>query len=200
MMSRLGLVMVTSCVWNRGTFLYLTIHGAKLVCAVTFGRCFVDGKRVFTAFAVRIHGHRLGVVHNSALTFHEFLYIMNERHTHSVYLQQHTQFLCLQEQSYVQYLCESITLYDSVLDPIRVQVHAEVEVFPMVILSIFILWQTLPSEPIPLYYPGILHPGLDDAHAVVLKVVINHHSAHSVLLYRGVQNTFLEVCIVAQHL
>lgn len=67
-------------------------------------------------------------------------------------------------------------------------------------LSTFILGQTLAFDPFPLWYPSILHHGLNDAHAVILKVVVNDHGAHAVLLFRGIQDTFLKVCIVAQHL
>lgn len=98
------------------------------------------------------------------------------------------------------YLCESIALYDVVLDPVHLQVHAKVEVFPQVMLSTFILWQLLAFDPLPLWYPRILHYGLNDAHAVILKVVVNNHRPYAVLLFRGVLDIFLKVGIVAQHL
>lgn len=98
------------------------------------------------------------------------------------------------------YLCKSVTLCDVVLDPVHLQFHAKVEVFPLVMLATFILGQTLAFDPFPLWYPRILHHGLNDAHAVILKVVVNDHGAHAVLLFRGIQDIFLKVSIKAQHL
>lgn len=95
------------------------------------------------------------------------------------------------------YLGKSVTLRDVVLDPVHLQVHAQVEVFPLVMISSFILGQTLAFEPFPLRYPRILHPGLNDAHAVILEVVVNDHGAHAVVFLRGVQDVFLKVCIEA---
>lgn len=64
----------------------------------------------------------------------------------------------------------------------------------------FIPGQTLAFNPFPLRYPRILHPGLKNANAVILKVVVNDHGAHTMLLLRGKQDIFLKVCIEPQHL
>lgn len=89
---------------------------------------------------------------------------------------------------------------DVVLDPIHLQVHANVEVFPLVVVSKFILGQTLTFDTFPLWYPRILHYGLNDAHSVIFKVVVNYHRAHAVILLRRKKNAFFKVCIEAQHL
>lgn len=98
------------------------------------------------------------------------------------------------------YLCKSITLRDVVLDSIHFQVHANVEVFPLVILSTFVLRQTLPFDPFPLWYPRVLHHGLSDAYTVILKVVVNDHRTNAAHLFGGMQDVFLKVCIEPQHL
>lgn len=98
------------------------------------------------------------------------------------------------------YLCKRVTLRDVVPDPIHLQVHANVEVFPLVMLSTFIFGQPLAFDPFPLRYARILHSGLNDAHAVVLQVVVNDHGTHTVLLFRGKQDVFLKVRVVTQHL
>lgn len=98
------------------------------------------------------------------------------------------------------YLRKRVALRDVVLDPVHLQVHADIEVFPLVMLSTLILGQPLAFDPFPLRYARVLHSGLNDAHAVILQVVVNDHGAHAALLFRGKQDRFLKVCVVAQHL
>lgn len=98
------------------------------------------------------------------------------------------------------YLCKRITLCDVVLDPVHLQVHADVQVFPPVALAAFILGQSLPFEPFSLRYPGVLHQGLEDAHAVVLQVVVDDHGAHAAHVLRGKPDLLLKVRVEAQHL
>lgn len=66
------------------------------------------------------------------------------------------------------YLSKGITLGDAVFDPIHIQVHTKVEIFPMVMLSTFILGQLVAFDPLSLWYPRVLYCGLDDANAVIL--------------------------------
>lgn len=87
-----------------------------------------------------------------------------------------------------------------VLDTIYFQVHAKVEVFPMVMLATLILGQTLTFDPLSLSYPRILHHGLNDANTVILKVIVNAHRPHAVLLFWGGQDILLKVCIKMQNL
>lgn len=98
------------------------------------------------------------------------------------------------------YLCKSVTICDVVLDPVHLQVYAKVQVFPHVMVSMFVLGETLAFDPFPLRHPRILHCGLNDANAVILKVVVNDHGAHTAVLFRGAQDFFHKVCIEAQHL
>lgn len=58
--------------------LYLSIHGEKLVHAVEFRGCCEGRWRDFATFNVRINRHRLRVIQSDALTFHEFLYTVND--------------------------------------------------------------------------------------------------------------------------
>lgn len=98
------------------------------------------------------------------------------------------------------YLGESIALYDVVLDSKRFQVHGKVQVFPGVILSMFILWQTLAFEPLPLWYPRILHHRLVNADSVILQEIVNDHRTYAVVLLRAARDIFAEKRIEAQHL
>lgn len=100
----------------------------------------------------------------------------------------------------MQYLCESITLHDAVLDPVHLQVHGEVEVFPQVKDPSISLWQTLAFDAFSLRYPRILHCRLHDAHGVVLEVVVNDHGSDAVVLLGGVEDVLLEVPVETQHL
>lgn len=100
----------------------------------------------------------------------------------------------------LQYLRESVTLHNAVLDPIHLQVHGDVEVLPQVVEPPLGLWQTLPFDPFALRYAGVWHCGLYDAHGVVLQVVVDDHGPDAVVLLRGVLDVFLEVAMEAQYL
>lgn len=97
-------------------------------------------------------------------------------------------------------LCESVTLHDAVLDPVHLQVHGDVEVPPRVKEPTLGLWQTLAFDPRALRKPRVLHPGLNDAHGVILKVVVHDHRSDAVVLLRREQDALLEVRIEAEHL
>lgn len=100
----------------------------------------------------------------------------------------------------MQHLCESVTLHDAVLDPVHLQVHGDVEVLPQVGGATVTLGETLALDPFSLWYPGIRHRGLHNAHGVVLQVVVDDHWPNAVVLLRGVEDVLLEVAMEAQHL
>lgn len=110
---------------------------------------------------MRIQWHQLRGIQDNALTLQELLEMGKERQTEN----QRSRFV---SGSSPAYLGESIALYDVVLDPKHFQVNGKVEVFPPVMLSLLILWHTLALEPLPLWYPRILHHRLINAHSVIL--------------------------------
>lgn len=110
---------------------------------------------------MRIHWHQLRVIEDDALTLQEFLEMVHEWQTEY----NRSRFV---SGSASAYLGESIALYDVVLDSKHFQVDGKVQVFPSVMLSMLILWHTLAFEPLPLWYPGILHHRLINAHSVIL--------------------------------
>lgn len=152
-----------------------------------------------TAFNVRVLWHRLWVVQNYALTFHELLLSVNDNKTQTegfpTYCAKQSR-----EQFETRYLREIVTANDVILEPVYFQVYAQVEVFPQVNISALILCQTLALEPHPLYKPGVLHRGLNNAHAVIFKVVVNDHGAHAILLFRGMKYVLRKICKKAEQL
>lgn len=177
-------------VWQKG-FIYLSIHGEKVVRLVKRGRGGGVGRlRGVTAFNVRILWHRLWVVQNYALTFHELLLSVNDNKTQTERFPTHC---AKQSWRTERYLCEIITVNDVILEPVYFQVYAQVEVFPLVKISTLVLCQTLALEPLPLYKPGVLHSGLDNAHAVIFKVVVNDHGAHTILLFRRIKHILRKI-------
>lgn len=95
------------------------------------------------------------------------------------------------------HLCKCVALRDVVLEAVHLQVHAEVEVFPDVEVAALVLGQAVAFEPRPLWYPRVLHSGLDDAHAVVLQVVVDDDGTYAVHLRRAAFDVLLQVPVVA---
>ena len=58
----------------------------------------------------------------------------------------------------------------------------------------------LAFDPLPLWHSRVFHHGLDDAHAVIFKVVVNDNRAYTVLLFRAIQDILYEVSIEAKQL
>ena len=98
------------------------------------------------------------------------------------------------------YLCEGITVCDAIACTVHTQVHALVQVLPVVGVTPVILGQTMALDQLSLGYPRILHRRLRDEHAVVLQVVVDDHRTNAVLLIRRVQHFLLKVSIETQHL
>lgn len=70
----------------------------------------------------------------------------------------------------------------------------------MVVLATVVLGQSLPLDELALGDAGVLHRGLNHAHAVVLQVVVEDHRPHAIVLVGGVLHGLLEVAIEAKHL
>lgn len=98
------------------------------------------------------------------------------------------------------YLCELVTVSDAVLDPVHLNVHVDVQVFPEVSLSVFVFGKTVALDPLPLRYPRVLHGGLVHLHGVVQQVVVNDHRPHAVHLLSRILAVLLEVRKKTQHL
>lgn len=80
-------------------------------------------------------------------------------------------------------LSESVALHDAVLDPVHHQVHGNVEVLPRVKELALRLWQALAFDPHSLRKSRVLHPGFNDAHGVVFKVVVDNHRTNAVVFH-----------------
>lgn len=93
------------------------------------------------------------------------------------------------------HLCERVTVDYAESLAIDGDVHAPIQVFPVVMVPAVILGNPLAFDELALRNTRVLHDGLHDRHAVILQVVINTHLADPEMLFCGYGNIFLEIGI-----
>lgn len=98
------------------------------------------------------------------------------------------------------HLCERVAVHYAESLAIDGDVHAPIQIFPVVMVPTVILRYPLAFDELALRNTRVLHNGLHDGHAVVLQVVINAHLADTEMLFCRYGNIFLEIGIKLQHL
>lgn len=98
------------------------------------------------------------------------------------------------------HLCESVAVDDAVRPAVHGDVHAPIQIFPVVMLPLVVLGHAVASEKRALAKTRVVHKRLDDGHAVVFQIVIDTHLADPVMLLLRERNVFLEIGIKLQNL
>lgn len=98
------------------------------------------------------------------------------------------------------HLGERVTVDYVVRPAIHGDVHASIQVLPVVMLPTVILGHAMASDKFALRDTRVLHNRLYDTYAVVFQVVIDTHLANTVMLFCRERNIFLEIGIELQNL
>lgn len=98
------------------------------------------------------------------------------------------------------HLCEWVTVYYVVRPAIHGDVHAPIQIFPVVMIPMVILGHPVASNKFALRKTRVLHNRLYDGHAVIFQIVIDTHLADPVMLFCRERNIFLEIGIKFQNL
>lgn len=98
------------------------------------------------------------------------------------------------------HLCEAVTVDYAVRPAIHGDVHAPIQIFPVVMIPMVILGHPVTSDKFALKKTRVLHNRLYDGHAVIFQIVIDTHLADPVMLFCGERNIFLEIGIKLQNL
>lgn len=98
------------------------------------------------------------------------------------------------------HLCESVTVDYAVRPAVHGDVHAPIQIFPVVMFPAVILGHPVASEKRALTKTRVIHERLYDGHAVIFQIVIDTHLADPVMLLLRERNFFLEIGIKLQNL
>lgn len=98
------------------------------------------------------------------------------------------------------HLGEGVAVDQAVGPAVDGEVDAQVQILPVVIIPVHVLGHPVASHEFALDQTRVLHLGLDDAHAVILQVVVDAHLADPVMLLCRDSNFLHEVGIELQNL
>ena len=98
------------------------------------------------------------------------------------------------------HLCERVTVHYAVRPAIHGDVHAPIQILPVVMIPTVVLGHPVASDKFALRKARVRHNRLYDGHGVIFQIVIDTHLADPVMLFCGERNIFLEIGIELQNL